>query len=1425
MLVTKLIGAPKTSDSTFGSTVLLINGDVYTNFTQTDISNSQLQLTPTGNPQSSQFSPFDGDTYSVKFKTNKGDVANNDTLRIAGNVIEFGKSDWTMECFFQPVFQVENNSTILRNDNFRWGFNSNNIFISINATPNNNSTVQIYGNFAHGMLPNQWYHLVIANSKNTVSFYVNGKLLGTTTINGIPAASNNNYTTLGPMNGYLTQLRVVKNSALYYGSSFDIPTQPLSNSLPNPAVANYIDPDATVSLLCCQSKTLIDNSGLSQIITAQGSPTITDSNPFSNSYEDFLYNSQSTYFHNNYSSTNSNYGYGIPLVVVMMEDLGPGNDFTMETWAYQSSSDNHVKLSLWFFNERYKESIGTVASSNLLPGYPNNYTGKIGDGYRIGSALWVWNGTSWINSGTAAPSYLHVYLVQGRLYLQTGYHATATTPVGFVHPSTGIVGKWNHVALTRKAGVYYLFFNGIMSKITDGSTNALFNLGPRFLVATDNTRDKTNGTIFDRGDGKITNMRIIKNQALFTDDFTVSTMPLRKDVVGHTGNFTQPGITGKVLFLGFQNAAFKDNSGLNAQIGFGGVIPYYQYPALTDAGTRASYIPRQANVMDPNFQDTWTSRNIVWFAPAGAVSINHMQSGVQLSTLKNPSFTMEAWVYGPATYIVSGGSGIYNTYFRSTGTNSYNGGDLYPYSWYWKAGEFSWLEAADYQRPDYNRIGTSVEFLDKAYVSVAPAAGSLGSGNWTIECWWQASGVQRNNSTIIGKDNGAGNYSWLLKVTGYTYDSADPRSSDYRVQAQPGIHFVYYNNEWTYISTAPHVCNNIHDGLWHHIAVTRKSQVISIFMDGFLVTTASNVPANFDFGTSLTTNVNIGYNSIDTTDSYLFGKLSNLRIVQGRVMYTTPNDIYTGQAAFEPPTSDLPVVTGSGVSTLLLWGQGTTPLIDTSNGYTVTYYNTPRPVASNIGPWSPVNYQFATSTRNYTTVGLSLDGDGNTINVWNHLAVSVNSGVVTMYVNGEADTMAASATVSQITQKEYLGDNIVLGSVWKQYGNYSSQTPMTNLRITRNQSLFTSAFTPSTKVLTKSSVGHTGSGAATSLTGNVMLLLTDSNIDSSDYKIAWNYNTFALGAVNNFEQYPAVITNGIAQQSNPFKYNNTLLNRGDYSYWMPANSAVYTSSGIGAINPANFNFGDFNIEFWAWLRSSSSSTRTILSTNTLINGANTWEIVVDTSGNMIFSSYGKKIFSFPVYEKYNTANWDHFLISRRSLTICFFINGVQVYQAPQDTVSWYLWPDNSLYLGYNPQNAYNGYSGTVALHDVRIVKGQALVSGAAVIAELQTASAMNVDSNTLLLTANANLNPALSGTVVSAYNTFNYNSNNIIWYFGSSVNANDSYTVTDKQDSQGNYVLRLGTNTDWTIEAWIYPLGASAYKQVIASKSRSGNGW
>ena len=1439
MLVTKLIGAPKNSDSTFSSTVLLINGDVYTNFTQTDISNSQLPLTPSGNPQSSQFSPFNGDTYSVKFKTFRGDTGTNDLLRIAGNVLELGKADWTMECFFMPVFEVEDNSTIICNDNFRWGFDSTNIFISVNSVANDNNTVQYMGNFAHGMLPNQWYHLVITNSKGTISFYVNSKLLGTDFSSSIPTAGNNNYVTMGPMNGYLSQMRVVKNSVQYYGSSFDIPTQSLSNQLNNPAVANFIDPNATVSLLCCQSKTLVDNSGLNNSIVSQGSPVITDGNPFSNSYEEFLYSSQSTYFHNNYSLTNNNYGYGIPLIVVMMEDLGASNDFTMETWAYQSSSDNHVKLSLWFFSERYKDSIATVTGTDKIPGYSsNNYTGKVGDGYRVGATLYIWNGSAWINAGTNGPGYLHIYLSQGRLYLQTGYagHSVGTIPYGFAHPSPGVIGKWNHVAFVRKSGVYYLFFNGVMSPITDNSTVALFNLGPRFLVATDNTRDRTNGTLFDRGDGKITNMRIIKNQALFTDDFTVSTMPLRKDTVGHSGSFTQNSITGKVLFLGFQNAALKDNSGLNAQIGFGGVIPYYQYPALTDAGTKASYIPRHASVMDPNFSDSRNaSRNLVWYAPAGGVSINHMQANVQLSTLTNPSFTMEVWAYGPTSYIVSGGSGIYNTYYRSSGVNGYNAGDLYPYMWYWKAGEFSWLEAVDYKQPDYTKTGSSIEFLDKGYLTVDSSAGSLGSGNWTIELWWQSSGVQRNNATIVGKDNGAGNNSWLLKITGYTIDGAEPRTSDYRITAQVGIQFLYYNNEWTYISTSPDLCDNIHDGKWHHIAVTRVSNVITIFMDGFVMTTASNIPSNFDFGSSLSNNLNIGYNNVDTTDSYIYGRVSNLRIVKGKALYTTPNDIYTGQAAFEPPSSILPVVSGTNYSTILLIGQGATPLTEVTNNLTVTTNGTTNPVAVNIGPWSPVNYKFATSTRNYANIGLGLDSDNNVISVWNHFAVSVNAGNVTMYLNGQPDTMTGNLAINQIAQKDSLGDNLVLGSVWKQYGNYNTQVPMTNLRIVRNQALFSNTFTVSSNVLTKYSVGHSGANAASQLTGTVMLLLTDSNIDSSDNNIVWNYNTFALGSNNNFEKYPAIIYSGNAQQSSPFTYNKSMLPQGNYSYWMPANSAVYTSSNIGAINPAAFNFGDFNIEFWAWLRVNNGSTRTIMSTNTLINGSNTWEIVVDPSGNLVFSSYGKQIFSFPVYAKYNTDNWNHFLISRRSLTISFYINGQQVYQAPQDTVSWYLWPDNSLYLGYNPQNAYTGYNGTVALHDVRIVKGQALVSGAAEIAELQSPAPFTVDANTVVLTANAaNItSPLTNNGAVSSYNTFNYNSNNIIWYFGSSSHINDSYTVTDKQDSAGNYVLQFGANKDWTMEAWIYPLGFNTGQiQVIASKfaattpgGTTGTGW
>jgi hypothetical protein len=1352
MLITKLIGEPKSTDNNFADTVLLLNGDVYSNFTDTDISNSNLPLVQSGNPRSTQFTPFGGDTYSVKFQSGSG---SDDLLRINKNILEFGKDDWTIECFFMATYRVETASVIIKNQNFTWGFDSKSIFVKNNATANTDASVVSYGNFAHGMIPNQWYHLAVSSRLGKINFYVDGVLLGTDTLRYVTSGATQNYVTMGPLNGYLSQIRVVQNQAVYYGTTFAIPTAPLTNVLGNPMVAKTIDFNATVSFLGCQSKTLVDNGDLALTVTSNGSPAITDMNPFLSNYEEFLYNSQSTYFHNNYSLTNNLYGYGVPLVVVLTEDLGTTNDFTLESWAFTSSTNASVKLSIFFFTERYQGSTN---------------------------------------------QYLHVYMNKGALIVQTSVNT-------FTHPDVALSSSWNHIALTRKDGVYYLFYNGVMSNITNTTMNGITSLGPRFLVGTDNSRDATNGTLYDRGDGKITNMRVIKDQAIFNDDFTPSTRPLTSTSVCHTGEYAQHGITGKVLFLGFQNAALKDNSGNNTQFEFGGVIPYFAYPALTGASDKDSFLPRYSSLTDTVYTSSYNGRALVWYTPPGAVSINHMQQSVQLGNITNPSFTMEAWLYGPATYIMSGGSGIYNTWIKSTGDNSYNGGDLYPYMWYWKAGEFSWLESAAYGNPDYSATGNSIDFLDKGYLTVPTAAGNLGTGNWTIETWWKASGGQSGYATLIGKDNGLANGSWNIKLS---------------LTNNPRITLWYYYNAQFNISTADYACANINDGNWHHIAVTRVGTTVSIFMDGFIVHTASNLTTDFDFGTAISNPTYIGYNNINTTDSYLYGKISNLRVVTGRAVYDTPKDIYTGQATFEPTTNDLTAISGSGYNTVLLIGKTATPLVDYStNAYTISFVNTPRPVASTFGPRSPVQYKFATSTTDYTTVGF--DTIDPTLKVWYHVAVSVNAGTVTMYLNGVAETLTGTTTITQIKQEDPLGDNLVLASVWKLYSNYSSQVPMSNLRVIRNQGILTGAFTPSTSVLTKTAIGHTGGGAAGSLTGNVMLLMTDSNIDTSDNKIVWHYNTFALGSSNNFEKYPAVVFSGDTQQSSPFTYNKDLLATG-YSTWLPANSALYTTSGIGTKNPANFNFGDFNIEFWAWLRVSSGRNAIILSTNTLINGANTWEIVVDTSGNLVFSSFGKPIFTCPVFTKYNNNNWNHFLISRRSLTICFYVNGKQIYQAPQDTLSWYLWPDNSLYIGYNPEISYTGYSGSVAMHGLRIVKGQALVSSAAAIPELSTAQPLTVDSNTVILTANSsNISTPLTnnGNSLASFNTFAYNSNNINWYFGSSTHNTDSFTVTDN----ANNVLQFGTNKDWTIETWIYPLGATANKQVIASKYKSGNGW
>jgi hypothetical protein len=48
---------------------------------------------------------------------------------------------------------------------------------------------------------------------------------------------------------------------------------------------------------------------------------------------------------------------------------------------------------------------GEVATAAALPGWPSNYLGQVGDSYTTADthALWIWDGTSWVDNGPVAP--------------------------------------------------------------------------------------------------------------------------------------------------------------------------------------------------------------------------------------------------------------------------------------------------------------------------------------------------------------------------------------------------------------------------------------------------------------------------------------------------------------------------------------------------------------------------------------------------------------------------------------------------------------------------------------------------------------------------------------------------------------------------------------------------------------------------------------------------------------------------------------------------------------------------------------------------------------------------------------------------------------------------------------------------------------
>ena len=174
---------------------------------------------------------------------------------------------------------------------------------------------------------NRWYYIAVTRDGNNYRFYADGAQLGSTVSSSARSSASSAVLQIGAgesylgLGGYISNLRFVKGTALYTGSTHAVPTGPTTK------VTNTV-------LLCCQDNSFIDNSDSAHVLTPNklnlaNYAEASSFGPFlTSSVYDPAVNGASARFR-----TVSNF------LALPSNSLNLGNNnFTIETWVYTSST-------------------------------------------------------------------------------------------------------------------------------------------------------------------------------------------------------------------------------------------------------------------------------------------------------------------------------------------------------------------------------------------------------------------------------------------------------------------------------------------------------------------------------------------------------------------------------------------------------------------------------------------------------------------------------------------------------------------------------------------------------------------------------------------------------------------------------------------------------------------------------------------------------------------------------------------------------------------------------------------------------------------------------------------------------------------------------------------------------------------------------
>lgn len=1243
------------TDADFENTVLLINGDGAAdggqNNTFLDTSGNGHAITRNGNVTQGSFSPFSQDEgkWGVQF-----DGADGAFVRLPNDTTtDLSTGDFTIECW------VYYNSFI----------NDAKIYIDITNASNyaqltfsttlglrfvvSSSTVISQG--TNDWNTGQWYHVALVRNGSTFTIYRDGVSIGTGTRS--TSIGNFNAKCIGgangfastTMNGYISNFRMVKGTALYT-SSFTPPNAPLTDI-------------SGTSALTCQSNRFKDNSTNNHTITPNGDPKVVTFSPFpeTTAYTRSTINQGAMYFD----------GTGDKLTTsgASIGDFGTG-DFTIEAWINPDALSGYNSII----------ADDTYSSGSTPNAWCFYLDGTSLDGWKGGSSILTggtltvgqWHHVAWTrSSGT-------MYL-----FLDGQQVATASDSTSFNHGDIIVAsnvgnyyldGHLSNVRIVKGTAVYTADFTVPTEPLTAITNTSLLTC--QAAGAVDNSSNAH--TITVNGDAK-QSVFVPFGERSVEFDGTGDWLTSSADVAFGTGDFTlecwvyitnagtgYKGILscftssiGPVIELYNGNwAYYMTGSGVDTSVS--ATTNTWHHVALTRSGSTFYYFVDGKQIA------------------TGSNSTNYTCNLVTIGTLGSPVYTTGYELTGYVSNArVIKGTALYTSAFTPptepltaitntsllTCQNSVfqdNSGNAHAIT-----------VNGDPQASNNLPFGERSVYFDGTGDYLTFPEATL-SGDFTLETWVQPT---------------------ALSGTRLLFSSTTQSNVQIpRIQLNGGVYVYINGTELNAGGTATALANTDE---WHHFALTRSGTTVYAFVDGEEI-----------WNTTFSSSFNVGVlgafylsGSLYSTPYYFGGYLSNTRIVNGTALYTAdftvPTEPFTAvtntshlfcqDAVFQDNSGNAHAITVVGnaeASNNIPFAPTTTYGIQQylddaytvanrggsgyfdgtgdylsvatfapAGGFTVEawVYKTAsvkmQIFASNL---SPNNRQFAINSSQQIEIydGAVVTSTGTiNLNEWNHVAVSRSGSTYYFFINGEA---SGTGSASNLMQFDRIG---VLGTTNGLFEGYIS-----DIRLVDAPALYTSAFAPPTAPLTPVS----GTEFLCNFTNASIIDRTGSNV---------------------------IETVGNAQvDTTTFKY-------GDGALYFDGTGDYLT---IPASQEFAFGTGDFTIETWVNFDVIENAGVFHLASSYFPGDFSGLSVLLNTSP-----------FEWRLYHKgsgYNTSvtpsanTWYHTALVRNSGTLDFYVNGTSIYSA-SDTTDY---TGTYLVIGGSYGSAYvmDGY-----IDDFRITKG------------------------------------------------------------------------------------------------------------------------